>query len=224
MNLLEIERASSDYERFLSKITVTQSGCWEKTGKKDKDGYKFFSISGRDQRAHRYSYEIHKGKIPEGLVIDHLCKNEGCCNPDHLEVVTVAENNRRGELITRLKEWHSKLNREAKFKHGQKASLQAVKNRIAKPDCKNGHLWTKETTYINPSNKHRKCRTCMESHTRAIARKEQQEKARLENTHCNNGHLRSAENTYTEPKSGHKKCKLCMYARNKIYRLKIKEN
>jgi hypothetical protein len=50
----------------------------------------------KDGMAHRVYYERHKGPIPEGLYIDHLCRNPPCVNPDHLEPVTPAENIRRG--------------------------------------------------------------------------------------------------------------------------------
>lgn len=77
-------------------IVDESSGCWLWQLKKDKHGYGYKGINGKHLRAHRYIYERHKGKIPEGLQLDHLCRNHSCVNPDHLEPVTVAENNRRG--------------------------------------------------------------------------------------------------------------------------------
>lgn len=49
-----------------------------------------------NHRAHRFSYQLYKGNIPKNLVIDHLCKNPSCVNPDHLEAVTNRENILRG--------------------------------------------------------------------------------------------------------------------------------
>ena len=49
--------------------------------------------------AHRYAYEELVGPIPEGLQLDHLCRNRSCVNPDHLEPVTCRENLRRGETL-----------------------------------------------------------------------------------------------------------------------------
>ena len=54
--------------------------------------------------AHRVYYERHVGPVPEGLELDHLCRNPGCVNPEHLEPVTHAENIRRGYQAKRERE------------------------------------------------------------------------------------------------------------------------
>lgn len=71
------------------------SGCWEWAGSKNDDGYGSIRDSGRSLLAHRVSYEIHVEAIPAGMELDHLCRNHGCINPEHLEPVTHAENMRR---------------------------------------------------------------------------------------------------------------------------------
>jgi hypothetical protein len=70
--------------------------CWEWAGTITSTGYGTFSLRTQNAYAHRIAYECAWGPIPEGLVVDHLCANRRCCNPLHLEAVTVEENNRRG--------------------------------------------------------------------------------------------------------------------------------
>lgn len=72
------------------------SGCWLWLAAHDRNGYGFISVAGKQYRAHRVAYEAYRGPIPSGLVIDHLCRNPACVNPNHLEAVSVRENTLRG--------------------------------------------------------------------------------------------------------------------------------
>lgn len=74
-------------ERFWSKVDAA-GDCWEWSGGHTSQGYGEVTRGGRLQLAHRYAYELLVGPIPVGLQIDHLCRNRGCLNPDHLEPVS----------------------------------------------------------------------------------------------------------------------------------------
>jgi hypothetical protein len=84
-------------ERFEAKYTVQPNGCWQWTAHLSPKGYPRFRVGRKIVRAHRFAYETHRGPIPDDKVIDHLCRNRGCVNPDHMEVTTNRENCCRGE-------------------------------------------------------------------------------------------------------------------------------
>ena len=125
-------------ERFMSHvIPEPNSGCWLWEAQVSKEGYgRFHTAEGKQGWSHRISYELFKGAIPEGLHLDHICRNRICCNPEHLEPVTPTENCFRGES-------------------------HIPKNKI-KTHCKNGHEFNDKNTYwfSYRETMHRKCRAC----------------------------------------------------------------
>lgn len=137
---MRYELTQRDIDRFNSKVTKSD-GCWAWLGAHFKTtGYALFNMKADDgvwrpTVAHRVSYLVHKGPIPEGLVIDHLCRNRKCVNPAHLEAVTKYENDIRGE------------------------SLMARQRR--QTHCIHGHPFDAENTYYKPGTNKRECRQCM---------------------------------------------------------------
>lgn len=98
-------------EKVLSRIAKDpKTGCWNWVAYLDRNGYGRIGITHRKYvYAHRLSYEAFVGDIPDGLHIDHLCRNPACVNPEHLEPVTNKENHRRGKhgvLFTHCKHGH----------------------------------------------------------------------------------------------------------------------
>ncbi len=127
--------------RALSQVVVTQRGCWEFQGSRNKQGYgqlqsgeRTAAGNRRPRQTHRIVYEFIRGPIPAGLVLDHVaCDNPPCCNPWHVKPVTHRENVLRGTAPSA---------RHARQTH-----------------CKRGHAFDERNTYHT---KHggRACRAC----------------------------------------------------------------
>ena len=121
-----------------------ETGCWNWNGVTTR-GYGHIMRDGVRYRAHRYMYEQHVGLIPDGMQLDHLCRNRSCVNPEHLEPVTCRENLMRGETF-------------------------AAKN-SAKTHCVKGHPLSGDNLYIEPKGT-RACKECRrEAVRRSRARK-----------------------------------------------------
>lgn len=86
--------------RFVSKFLIGD-GCWEWLAGKNNAGYGYFWFNGKQRRAHKVCYEMLRGPVPDGLVLDHSCRNKACVNPDHLQAVPQFTNVIRGEAPTK---------------------------------------------------------------------------------------------------------------------------
>jgi len=106
----------SHISRFYDYVQLDLNrGCWLWLGSLNRHGYGQFHDSFRDQNnvhAFRWAYEYFNGEISPGLALDHLCRVRSCVNPNHLEIVTNAENNRRGFSIS------AQNMRKVECKHG----------------------------------------------------------------------------------------------------------
>ncbi len=88
-------------QRFAQRVILTGEGCWGWSGASDHLGYSRLCGRARTTYAHRLAYELMVGPIPDGMEIDHICRNRGCVNPSHLRVCTHSENLRNtGRMVT----------------------------------------------------------------------------------------------------------------------------
>jgi len=121
------------FSRFWSKVSIGDD-CWLWQGAKDTCGYGNFNLSGQYWKSHRLAYTFFRGPITEGFELDHLCKTRNCVRPSHMEPVTHRVNVLRGECFS--------------AKNAQKTH------------CPQGHPYSGDNLYINPSSGGRCCKSC----------------------------------------------------------------
>lgn len=125
-------------ERFWEKVDKF-GGCWVWTAAKTR-GYGTFQTGDGTVAAHLFAYRSLVGPVPDGLQLDHLCRNRACVNPAHLEPVTAGENIRRSPLRGGL--WRKRITH-----------------------CPQGHPYDEANTYVNAGR--RSCRACRRERARA---------------------------------------------------------
>lgn len=85
-------------DRFYSKVVALEN-CWQWVAATDRNGYGQFWHNGQMRKAHRVNWELMVGEIPNGLELDHTCRNRRCVNPSHLEPVTHQINIQRAQSV-----------------------------------------------------------------------------------------------------------------------------
>lgn len=127
-------------ERFWARVDVPYqpSCCWEWTGCVKSNGYGDCTFGAKSFMPHRVAYTLLVGPIPNGLQIDHLCRNRKWVNPDHLEPVTNKENARRG--------------------------ISPIATKMRRNHCHRGHEYTPENTKLDHKGS-RVCQACRRIYT-----------------------------------------------------------
>lgn len=125
---------NSEMKKRKHHMNISIGNCWIWAGKVSPKGYGIYQILIDKQwvshPAHKLLYENLIGPVPKGKVLDHLCRVRQCINPEHLEIVTNAENIRRG-----------------------------ISHQARKTHCPKGHIYKGVNLYIDPRG-YRQCKTC----------------------------------------------------------------
>lgn len=164
-------------------------GCLEWRGGHFGNGYGSYSVLGVQHVAHVYAYESVKGAVPDGLELDHLCRNRNCVNPYHLEAVTHRLNTLRG--------------------------VGPVAENAKKTHCPKGHAYEGDNIKMDAGS--RKCRTCVNErknaayHATKAPLKPHRNAAK---THCKYGHALEGDNLHIST-SGARVCRTCKRRRRK---------
>lgn len=206
-NLSPADYDAATMAKIKSRCRVLENGCWEYLGTKNQQGYGFMNYRGKPWALHRLTLTIAKGPIPPKHKACHSCDFPPCCNPDHLNAETDAENTRQS------------------VERGRHAKIQNT-------HCPQGHAF-EEHGWVNPKTGWRACKTCGRIKQRILAgwpedlaRSEPKRQGRspvanstwrrkrvprVIKTHCLRGHELAGENLYMTP-DGRRNCRTCHHA------------
>ncbi len=161
---MRLKMTASEYIRFTMRVERLSNGCWLWTGYREKAGYGEFNFAGKRMRSHRISYRHFKGEIPNKTpILDHICENKPCVNPEHLEPVTTAENTRRWAIRKYQGKCVQGHPKEMGKHCGHCMSIKKARTWKRKFDgvCKRGHTFSADNIYwVGKNNLARLCRIC----------------------------------------------------------------
>lgn len=185
-----MRRLLTDEEYLWDRVHIPETPCWVWRGYIRDHGYGVWGKNTPGTReAHRRSYELLVGPIPEGMEVHHKCFNRSCVNPEHLELLSHLENCRQSRSV-------------------------GEENR-RKTHCKHGHPFDDENTLlrVGPSGQRwRVCKKCRAHNEvlRVQRNRQRDEYGRLDR-YCKNGHDRTPENTYEFRSNGRliRTCSIC---------------
>lgn len=112
-----LARTARKHNALDIEYEVDEKDCWNVTSHSISRGYPAAFIDGKPRRLHQYSYELHNGKIPEGMCVCHKCDNKMCVNPSHFFLGTKADNNRDAKIKGRIR--HGETHYRAKLNEDQ---------------------------------------------------------------------------------------------------------
>ena len=144
-------------QRLISKIEINnETGCWEWTATTHGSGYGLFYIGNKTFRAHRISWQLENGTIPDGMFVCHSCDNPSCINPEHLFLGSPKDNSQ--DMVDKGRQYKptGTKNKSAKLTDSDVIKIRSLfgqisQNKIAdlfdvNPSCiskiKHGHLWS----------------------------------------------------------------------------------
>lgn len=132
-------------ERF-SLFVNKHNGCWEWVGFVSPNGYGVFTFRGVRERAHRASWRIHFGGIPDGMYVCHKCDNRKCVNPQHLFIGSQSDN-----MVDAFQKGRIDTDKAVLAMHA------AIKNRTV---CRAGHSVVDADSIVVDRNGFRRCKLC----------------------------------------------------------------
>lgn len=215
-HLALVTRAENNRRAREGETHYAPGRCW--LGTPANQGYvrtRAGANPGGRAMAHRIAYEVFYGPIPEGMVLDHLCRRQNCYNPAHVEPVSTGENKRRGALSDTCHRGHPWTDESTYNARGWRVCriCQNDNRRNKRTHCVNGHLLNDDEVawIVEAHGRRRQCSKCLKE------RQAKRQKEILDGTYipgppggrCKKGHLFDEANTRYLPNGRGRQCKNC---------------